>query len=509
MANNNSRTHCCVVGCSNTYLNSPGTRFYGFPTRHWETERRERWIRLIRRQNEDGTDWMPSRKSKICSRHFVSNAKSNEEGHPSYYPSIFPSAYKKASTSGSSGRHDRRKERESRKHDQQIDDDPRPLNAVSPDANSPLSGGDETTSQKKFADACTMTDMEPECLSGEFTFISTTSNCNASCYVHHRTSTTAERGTSCDSAQLCDKNVGPVRKQPYFGGFRALHGNEAALQSFTAVSFQLFSLLLSVLPPGTQRLRELSVEDKLLLLLMKLKHSLPFSFLASLFCVHSTTASRVFKSVLVNIKVATKDWIYWPSRLAVQRTMPPSFKRHYDTCRAIIDCTEIETEMPPDVETRNLWFSHYKGRYTLKYLICIAPNGAITFVSEGYGGRTSDATITVDGKLLSLLEPGDVILADKGFPGIRTDVGVQQATLVMPPFATNAQFTESEVDATYETASVRIHVERVIQRLKTFNILSQRIPHELTGYVDDIVHVVAVITNLKPGIFARNECNVS
>ncbi|XP_077486390.1 uncharacterized protein LOC144097598 [Amblyomma americanum] len=274
-----------------------------------------------------------------------------------------------------------------------------------------------------------------------------------------------------------------------------------------AVSFQIFALLLSVLPASTQRVNELSLEDKLLLFLIKLKHGLQFSFLATLFSIHSRTASRIFKSVLANLKSASKTWIYWPSRLAVQRTMPASFREHYPMCRVIIDCTELETEMPPGIEKRNLWFSNYKGRYTLKYLIGIAPNGLVTFISEGFGGRTADAVITTQGKLLSLLEPGDVILADKGFPGIRIGVGAQQATLVMPPFATSPQFTESEVDATYETASVRIHVERVIQRLKLFQILTNRIPHELAGYVDDILHVVAVITNVKPGIFAKNDCS--
>lgn len=96
---------------------------------------------------------------------------------------------------------------------------------------------------------------------------------------------------------------------------------------------------------------------------------------------------------------------------------------------------------------------------------------------------------------MSLLEIEDVVFADKGFPGIRTNTGEQRATLVMPLFATSPQFTQLEVDATYETASVRIHVERVIQRLKTFIVLRHRIPYELTLCIDDILHVVAVVCN--------------
>lgn len=124
----------------------------------------------------------------------------------------------------------------------------------------------------------------------------------------------------------------------------------------------------------------------------------------------------------------------------------------------------VETKIPPGVEEWNLWYSHFG--YTLKCLIEVSPNRVITFLSESFGGRATDATITVEGSFLSLLEPEDVVLVDKGFPGIRTIIGEQQATLVMPLFATSPQFTESEVDATYKTASARIHVERLIQRLK-------------------------------------------
>ncbi|KAM7293870.1 uncharacterized protein LOC115327734 [Ixodes scapularis] len=501
-----SRSHmnCCIVGCNSTYSNSPGTKFYGFPTRHWESKRRERWIELVRRQNDDGTVWLPTKNSKICSKHFVGNTKANEEKHPAYNPSIFLSPYRKGKPRCSDDRYERQNERQKRKGAKQKQD-MQSLDEAVPASEVATGGADAVElTESGPIDASTMTEGPSECFTGTLTFVSITMDGNASCYVCHRTVPTVDRGTACD-IKLRDKSVGPVHKQPYFGGFKALGANESALQSFTSVSFQIFALLLSVLPAATHRVNELSVEDELLLFLIKIKHGLPFSFLASLFCIPSTTASSIFKLVLVNLKSATKHWIYWPSRAAIHRTMPASFRAHYPTCRVILECTELETEMPPGTEERNLWCSQYEGRCTLKYLIGIAPNGMITFISEGFRGRPTDATLAVEATFLSLLEPGDVVLADKGLLGICTDVGEQRATLVMPPFATSPQFTESEVDATYETASVRIHFERVIQRLKKFAILTHRIPYKFTGYIDDILHVAAVITNVKPGSFARND----
>lgn len=88
-----SRQLCCVVGCTNSYANSSEIRFYRFPSRRYphQHERRETWIRLVRGERSDGAGaWEPKPHSRICSRHFVGNRKSEESCSPSYNPSIFP-----------------------------------------------------------------------------------------------------------------------------------------------------------------------------------------------------------------------------------------------------------------------------------------------------------------------------------------------------------------------------------------------------------------------------------
>ena len=61
-----------------------------------------------------------------------------------------------------------------------------------------------------------------------------------------------------------------------------------------------------------------------------------------------------------------------------------------------------------------LCYSSYKGGHTLKFLIGIAPDGQITFVSPVYGGRVTDCQLTTESGILLLLEVGDEIMADKG-----------------------------------------------------------------------------------------------
>ncbi|XP_075725607.1 uncharacterized protein LOC119178673 isoform X6 [Rhipicephalus microplus] len=81
--------NCCVVGCPNTYDNSPTTWFYSFPDR--PRERRQQWIAAVRRESADGFLWQPTQHSKICSHHFVNGEKSNDPRSPAYVPTLFPS----------------------------------------------------------------------------------------------------------------------------------------------------------------------------------------------------------------------------------------------------------------------------------------------------------------------------------------------------------------------------------------------------------------------------------
>lgn len=77
-------------------------------------------------------------------------------------------------------------------------------------------------------------------------------------------------------------------------------------------------------------------------------------------------------------------------------------------------------------------YSHYKGAYTLKWLVAIVPNGMIAFISKPYGGRHSDSHITRHSGFLTHVHQGDLILSDKGFPAITTTMGDKGAILIMP-----------------------------------------------------------------------------
>ena len=107
--------------------------------------------------------------------------------------------------------------------------------------------------------------------------------------------------------------------------------------------------------------------------------------------------------------------ITWPSRDAIDSVMPPQFKELYPRTRAILDCTEIFIEKPSELNIQSSTYSLYKHHNTFKLLIAISPSGAVTLVSDLYPGSISDKQLTLRSGILNLFQPGDSLMADKGF----------------------------------------------------------------------------------------------
>ena len=69
-------------------------------------------------------------------------------------------------------------------------------------------------------------------------------------------------------------------------------------------------------------------------------------------------------------------------------------------------------------------------------------------------------------------------------------------TVNMPPFlAGRDQMTAAETEETMSIASVLIHVERAIGRIKTYHILDGTLPNTLSPYATHIAVVCGLLTN--------------
>ena len=127
-----------------------------------------------------------------------------------------------------------------------------------------------------------------------------------------------------------------------------------------------------------------------------------------------------------------------------------------------------------------------------KLLIGISPRGAITFVSKLYPGSISDQMLTRKSGLYDMLEKGDAVMAGRGF-NIQDHLIPLSVKVNIPPFLKGkTQIEPEEMVETRCIASLRIHVEHAMERIKNYHIFDRTIPASLTDTADDIFFVCAV-----------------
>ena len=235
--------------------------------------------------------------------------------------------------------------------------------------------------------------------------------------------------------------------------------------------------------------------EQLLAVLMRIKVGLYVQDIADRFQISVGTFSQYFKTWLSLLYFEMKPLNIFPSRDDIKRNMPKCFSAFPDV-RVILDCTEIYVQRSGNLVNQNLTFSHYKHHNTYKFLIGVTPSGVISFVSEAWGRRTSDKQITMYSGILDLLEPGDNVMADKGFP-ISDLLAERGCSLNIPPFrGSGDQFTTEEVLKTQQIAEVRIHVERCIGRVKKFHIFDGVVPLSLAAVASHMFQVCCYLANL-------------
>ena len=253
---------------------------------------------------------------------------------------------------------------------------------------------------------------------------------------------------------------------------------------------------------GPGRPRTLNAKEEFFLVMCRLRQGFPERHLGHLFDISQSTVSRIVISWVNFVYLRFGQLNIWPSRKVVNDNMPQDFKGKYPNTRAIIDCTEIKCQMPSSLLLNSELFSSYKNHTTLKGLIAISPAGHISFISQLYTGSISDREITERSGFLDLsFEANDSVMADKGFT--IQDLLPVGVSLNIPPFlGSSAQMPAEDVVKTQEIASLRIHVERAINKIKNFHIWDGVVPLSLFGIVNQMWTVCAHLCNVQDPIIS-------
>ena len=170
---------------------------------------------------------------------------------------------------------------------------------------------------------------------------------------------------------------------------------------YTSVPHDIFNILITSLKRFQLKYYHgwtprMTLEDQLLLTLMKLTMNCKKLDLAVRFNISHTAVDNIFKTLLHALHellfVGVVDNKF-PSQLKCKGSMTKSFE-DFVSAWAAIDALEITQDIPKEMNKQSTCYSSYKSRHTVKAVTAVAPNGAITFCSTfTYSGQISSGLL--------------------------------------------------------------------------------------------------------------------
>lgn len=476
---------CCV--CGNTKTSDPSVSFHRVPK---EADKRALWLEVFSLREED---IKPS--TRVCSRHFP-------DGDASKSPNV-TLGKRFASPIKQGPRAKRAKEREEQR--MLKEHSMTPASASSSRSVTPAAG----TSAKIH------TVMVGEQLQSDY-------------LVHELPGSSSLQASSNESLlvdrallariEMLEAENSRLQKKSEKHYFRVedIQRDDRLVRFYTGfVSYALFLAFFEFLGPavnhliywgskeGTRqrhRVRKLDPKNQLFLALVKLRLNLKLTDLAFRFGLSASQTSRYLTTWICFLYRQLKEIDWMPAVDQVFETLPSAFKEKFPKTYAIIDGSEVFIETPSDLHMQSSTWSQYKHHNTVKFLVACTPNGAICFISPVYVGSISDVELTRVGGFLTALEdkPGVSIMADRGFT-IKDMLKTLNIDLNIPPFLDGQQqLPPEEIQSGRRIASLRIHVERAIGRIKVYSILKGTIPLSMARLTNQIIFVCAFLTNFQP-----------
>ena len=466
----------------------PPFRLHIFPSIKLNSERRQEWIKLVNRTTKRNTDWSPGSSDMVCSKHFVDGKPTLQNPNPTLYLGYEKPAKKPRRTliretsnkfeDESLGRRNEFTESVEQEHDYFCRSDPCPSCL---DKNKVISSLAKRVTELSISNSKLQEDNERQGKEAKVL-----------------QSQTRLRKPFSAAAIKSDK------KMKFFTGFQSILVFNAIYSLLKPHASKLFywrgkKSVLSSKVLRRPKIQKLCIKDQFLLVLMRLRLGLLNQDLADRFQISEGSCSSIFATWIRFLSKFLGDAIVtWLPKDVIMSNLPTVFQKDgYKRTRCIIDFSEIYIERSKSLHAQACTWSDYKKHNTLKFLIAIAPSGYIMHISHSYGGRTSDQFICQNSGFYNLLEFGDEVMADRGFQ-IREDLLHHYCTLRIPPGArVKSQMTASECQKTKEVANLRIHVERAINRIKTFRILKNTLTLTMLPHADDIIRTCAAISDIQ------------
>ncbi|XP_019636876.1 PREDICTED: uncharacterized protein LOC109479363 [Branchiostoma belcheri] len=499
---------CCVPGCGSTRTNSPNLSFYRLPEK---PTRKQLWLRAIGKVCTSKL-WKPSKTAKICSMHFINGTKSDTPGTSGYVPTIFEQIELEGDCK-SRQKNDRTTVLKATTTTATVSQpetvsQPTVNPSVDDEIRSEMSRDDEDVPRsnghdylKTMEDTSTTVDFEE--------------------YVRLRVEMEEMKAEVEKLKKACLRldNIKDNNDKfrfwtgfPNYGTFQALFEYlkpKAAGMKYwrggATLDSEHYSYRYSM-KPGQRR--TLTLEEEFFAVMVRLRVGLLVKDIAARFLISESTFSRLFTSWINLMYQELKGMFELPSRKVAQEGKARCFNL-FPEVYITVDCTELFTEKPSDLDTRKQLYSNYKHHETVKFLIGVSPSMAVIYCSPCYGGRASDKYITgASEDLLQSLKPGDSVMADKGFT-VECELAELGVKLLVPDFkgVGRSQLTSAEVERSNGISKARVHVERIIGRIKRFHILDGQLKLSMSNSLEQIFVVCAYLVNFQTPVVRNDGVN--
>ncbi|GAA6223191.1 uncharacterized protein LOC108878250 isoform X1 [Lates japonicus] len=218
------------------------------------------------------------------------------------------------------------------------------------------------------------------------------------------------------------------------------------------------------------------------------------------FNIHQATVSRIIVTWANFLYSLLGSVCIWMSPAAVKVKLPSEFDGIYSDTHVILDCTELRCQTPSSLLLQSEVFSTYKSHCTFKAVVGMSPHGALTFVSALFEGSMSDKEVFRRSGITSLLTPDMAVMVDKGF--LVDDL--VPGRVHHPAFLSKrTQMPEVDVLKTQSIARLRVHVERMMRRVKENKLFDTIIPLSISGSINQIFTVACLLSNYQNGLLVK------
>ena len=130
-------------------------------------------------------------------------------------------------------------------------------------------------------------------------------------------------------------------------------------------------------------------------------------------------------------------------------------------------------------------------------MIGCTPGGLVSYVSPAYGGSASDRQIIERSDVPQKCDPGDSLMADKGFDVQDIFAPFDVAVNIPTFFKKRNKMAGKTVLRDRKISSKRVHIERIIGLGKTYKILTNPLNHTEAALASDIIFVCYMLVNFR------------